>query len=131
MLDRGKPACFSRSLLTLLALIVLALGGVVYSSTSFAATLELTNLHPHLRAVLLNGGGQPASNYYSHFLHIKRMLEVLRRAGVPPADITIFNADGSRPQADFAIREPQPEADFWLLEGTRLEQPLQPQIRFE
>jgi hypothetical protein len=59
------------------------------------------------------------------------MLEVLRRRGVPPNDITIFNADGSGPQADFAIREPQPEADFWLLEGTRLEQLLQPQIRFE
>ncbi len=130
MLDRSKPACFSRSLLMLLALIMLALE-IVYSSTLWAATLELTNLHPRLRAVLLNGGGQPASNYYSHFLHIKRMLEVLRRAGVPPADITIFNADGSRPQADFAVREPQPESDFWLLEGTRLEQPLQPQIRFE
>ncbi len=130
MPDRAEPTYWSHRLLTLLIPVVIILG-VTRGPAPFAATLELTNLHPRLRVVLLNGGGQPSSNYYSHVLHIKRMLEVLRRAGVAPTDITIFNADGADPKADFAVREPQHEADFWLLEGTRLEQSLQPQIRFE
>src|SRR5262249_22753552 len=78
-----------------------------------------------------NGGGQPTSNFYSHLLHVKQFSDVLRRAGISPADIAIFNADGADPKADFAVRELQPEADFWLLRGTRLERPLQTQIRYE
>ena len=62
---------------------------------------------------------------------VKQFSDVLRRAGVSPTDITIFNADGVDPQADFAVRELQPEADFWLLQGTRLERPLRTQIRYE
>jgi thiol-disulfide isomerase/thioredoxin len=134
MPHQGAPTYWFRRFPALLISVILPVAvvlGVACSSLPRAATLELTNLQPRVRAVLLNGGGHPSSNYYSHFLHIKRMLDVLCRAGVAPADITIFNADGADPKADFAVREPQPEVDFWLVEGTRLAQPLRPQLRFE
>ena len=82
-----------------------------------------------LQVVLLNGGGQPPVNFYSHLLRETVQRCLAPRRGLP-TDITIFNADGVDPQADFAVRELQPEADFWL-PGTRLERPLRTQIRYE
>jgi thiol-disulfide isomerase/thioredoxin len=84
-----------------------------------------------LHVVLLNGGGRPNINYYSHLQHVKQFTAVLQKAGIASQNITVFNADGAEPQADFAVRDPQVEPSFWLLEGTQLEQPLRPQIRFE
>jgi len=84
-----------------------------------------------VHVVLINGGGQAAANYQSHLLHVRRLRQILLRAGITPARITIFSTDGSDPQADLAVRDVQPEADFWLLRGTHLEQPLRTQIRYE
>src|SRR5437016_12536025 len=130
MFYRSTQTCLARGLFVVLAAISLALG-VARVSAPFAAPGEPADTPPRLQVVLLNGGGQSASNFYSHLLHVKQLSEVLRGAGLSPTDITIFNADGADPSADFAVRDLQPEADFWLLEGTRLERPLRPHIRYE
>jgi thiol-disulfide isomerase/thioredoxin len=83
------------------------------------------------RVLLINGGGTPRSNFLSHLLHIKQLNELLRGSGVAPARITIFTSDGADPEPDLAVRETQPETDFWLLQGTRLEGRLRTQIEYE
>src|SRR5262249_13744579 len=50
--------------------------------------------------------------------------ELVPAAGVADDRIAVFDADGTDPAPDMAVRELQPEPDFWLLEGTRLEHPL-------
>ncbi|MGE0820599.1 MAG: PDZ domain-containing protein [Candidatus Binatia bacterium] len=105
--------------------------GIARTDTLLSTPHESEDTQSRLQVVLLNGGGTPASNYYSHLLHIKKLIAVLRRAGVPTSNITIFNADGAEPAADFAVRDPQEASSFWLIAGTRLEQPLRPQIRYE
>src|SRR5438552_2678714 len=82
----------------------------------------------HLHVLMVNGGGSKAQNYQSHFLHLRRLLELLARAGVPSDHITVFSADGPAPEADMAVREIEPEADFRLLRGTRLGAALGTQI---
>src|SRR6266478_3883 len=82
----------------------------------------------HLHVLMVNGGGSKAQNYQSHFLHLRRLLELLARAGVPSDHITVFSADGPAPEADMAVREIEPEADFRLLRGTRLAAALGTQI---
>src|SRR5512145_1194106 len=118
MSSRSTQTCFACRLPVLLAAIGLTLS-MVCGPMLLAATGEPADTPPRLQVVLLNGGGQPPVNFYSHLLHVKQFSDVLRRVGVSPTDITIFNADGVDPQADFAVRELQPEADFWLLQGTR------------
>lgn len=81
--------------------------------------------------VLINGGGRPAINYQSHLLHVKQLNSLMRHREVPATDVTIFNADGSDPEKDLAVREIQGEADFWLLRGTRLEKPLRTRVTYE
>ncbi|HYR97335.1 MAG TPA: hypothetical protein VEM57_11390, partial [Candidatus Binatus sp.] len=81
-----------------------------------------------LHVLVINGGASSAQNYQSHFLHVQRLLAVLAESGVPPERISIFDADGADPAPDMAMRELQPEAEFWRLRGTRLEQPLGMQI---
>jgi hypothetical protein len=81
-----------------------------------------------LHVVVINGGGSRAQNYQSHFLHVQQLLRLLARVGVRPARVTVFDADGSDPGADMAVREIQPEEDFWLLHGTRLASVLGTQI---
>jgi thiol-disulfide isomerase/thioredoxin len=130
MFYRSIQTCLARGLPVLLATIGLALG-VARGPAPMAAPGEPADTPPRLQVVLLNGGGQPASNFYSHLLHVKQLSDALRRAGISPTDIAIFNADGADPTADFAVRDLQPEADFWLLRGTRLERPLRPPIRYE
>jgi hypothetical protein len=130
MFYRSIQTCLARGLPVLLATIGLALG-VARGPAPLAAPGELGDTPPRLQVVLLNGGGQPASNFYSHLLHVKQLSDALRRAGISPTDIAIFNADGADPTADFAVRDLQPEADFWLLRGTRLERPLRPHMRYE
>ena len=79
------------------------------------------NVDPgRVHAVLINGGGNRAGNYYSHYVHLQKMLGVLDVAGVPPANVDIFASDGDDPAADLAKREVRPEGEGWLLEGTRL-----------
>jgi hypothetical protein len=121
---------FARGLPVLLVAIGLALGAA-RGPTLLAAPHEPADVPPRLQVVLVNGGGQPALNFVSHLKHVQQLIDVLRRAGISATDMTIFNADGADPKADFAVRDVQPEADFWLLGGTRLERPLQTPIRYE
>ncbi len=127
--QRRFSACFVAVFVTLVvAAAGLALGA---TSTPTIAAGKAADKPPLLQVVLLNGGGQPASNYQSHLLHIKQFSGVLRRAGIPSTDIVIFSADGADPAADLASRERQPEMDFWLLQGTHLDGPLRTQTRYE
>jgi thiol-disulfide isomerase/thioredoxin len=86
---------------------------------------------PRVTALLLNGGGNASANYQSHLTHLRLMVKVLREAGVPERRITILSGDGPNPAADVALRETQPEEDFWRLSGTRLEGPLKTPITYE
>ncbi len=81
--------------------------------------------------LLVNGGGSKGQNYQSHLLHLRGLHEVLRRAGVPVELITLYVSDGDDPAPDVALRDAQPEADFWLLEGSRLEAPLRTPVTYE
>jgi len=56
------------------------------------------------------------------------MVHVLRVRGVAPEHIHVFSADGEEPSADLTTRD-SPPADFWLLEGTSLDNRLRPQAR--
>ncbi len=85
---------------------------------------------PLASVVLINGGGTPRMNFQSHLLHVKELNQMLVDSGIPPAKITIFSSDGADPGADLAVRDVQPESDFWLLQGTRLEQSLRTQIEY-
>ena len=71
--------------------------------------------------LIIDGGGRREQNYQSHLLHVQALRETVQRAGIGDAAITIFSSDGSDPAEDLAVRELQPEPDFWLLEGTRVE----------
>jgi thiol-disulfide isomerase/thioredoxin len=86
-----------------------------------AGAVEPGSVDPaRLHAVLINGGGDRRGNYYSHYVHLRAMLGVLDRAGVPPENVTVFASDGADPATDLAVRELRPEGDGWLLEGTKL-----------
>jgi hypothetical protein len=78
----------------------------------------------HVHVLMINGGGRPAINYQSHLAHLRELYAVLLERGVSPEHVSILSADGADPAPDLASREPQPEPDFWRLEGTRLEEPL-------
>ncbi len=81
--------------------------------------------------MLVNGGGTAAQNYQSHLLHVQQIHDLLLRAGVAPDRITIFASDGEDTGRDLAVRSPQPEPDFWLVRGTRLEGPLRTPVTRE
>ncbi len=80
--------------------------------------------------MLVNGGGRKAQNYQSHLLHLRSLYDLLRAADVAPDLITLYVSDGADPAGDVALREVQPETDFWLLEGSRLEAPLRTPVAF-
>ena len=84
----------------------------------------------HLHVLMLNGGGSKAMNYQSHLLHVQQLLDVLFHAGVRPERVSVFSADGPDPAEDLAVRDVQPEPDFWLLRGTRLEHQLATPITY-
>jgi len=84
-----------------------------------------------VHALLLNGGGSPRQNFQSHLLHVRQVLALLEDAGVPPDQIDVFGSDGEDPGLDLALRKQQPEAGFWLLEGTRLAAALRTPVTFE
>ena len=73
---------------------------------------------PRIEAVLINGGHQHKSNYYSHLVHVRRLTKLLRAAGVEKQRITIMASDGPNPAADLAVREPGQFQDHWLIKGT-------------
>jgi len=114
------------------------LGAFVGIGLAFAGSIGLTLAvrdreapPPRLTALLLNGGGVPSINYQSHLIHLRLLLKVLGEAGVPARRITVLSGDGPNPAADVALREAQPEEDFWLLGGTRLEDPFRTPLTFE
>jgi thiol-disulfide isomerase/thioredoxin len=82
-----------------------------------------------VHVVAVNGGGAPAQNFQSHLVHLAALVGELRRGGVPAHQITVFSGDGGDPAPDLAVRESQPEPDFWLVEGTPLERPLRTPVQ--
>jgi hypothetical protein len=82
-------------------------------------------------ALLINGGGRPKINYQSHLLHIRQLAELLIVNGIPKKRIVIFSSDGSDPEPDLAVRDMQPEEDFWLIEGLPIGNNLRTEIRYE
>lgn len=82
------------------------------------AAVDAAKVH----AVLVNGGGRRQINYLSHIIHLEQVLDILRSAGVPEDQITVFASDGPDAGLDLATRELRPEGDSsWLLDGTPLE----------
>ena len=103
------------------ALRVVLLGVLCLPACHARAVLPRTGVTPsRLYALVINGGATKEQNYQSHFLHVRRLLGLLAGAGIPPDRIAIFDADGTNPAPDMAVRELQPEEQFWLLGGTRL-----------
>jgi thiol-disulfide isomerase/thioredoxin len=84
----------------------------------------------HLQVLLINGGGRKTQNYQSHLLHLRGLHDVLRQAGVPEEMLWLYVSDGDDPAPDVALRDAQPEADFWLLEGSRLDKPLRTPVTY-
>jgi thiol-disulfide isomerase/thioredoxin len=74
--------------------------------------------------LMLSGGGGPSINYSSHLVHLARLRELLVASGVSPAQISVLSSDGADPAPDLAQRDAPPEADFWLLQSTRVGQRL-------
>lgn len=78
-----------------------------------------------LHAIVLNGGGDRAGNYYSHSVHLRAILALLDAAKVPQENVTIFASDGEDPTPDLAVRELRPDGEeVWILEGTGLDMTL-------
>jgi len=102
----------------------LAVFGLVSSA---AGQVPTPGEQGRLHALLINGGRDPSSNYLSHLQHLQRMVDVLRRRGVPAERIHVFSADGEDPGADLATRSSAPK-DFWLIEETSLGRTLKPSV---
>ena len=109
----------------------LALGLAVPGDAGRAPAAVGTADPARVEALLINGGGTPAGNYQSHLMHVRLLVDILRAAGVPERRITILSGDGPDPAADVALREVQPEEDYWLLTGTRLEQRFRTPVTYE
>jgi thiol-disulfide isomerase/thioredoxin len=130
--SRMRPVALCHRCPLALALLALACAFVLAVCTSPSRFLGMapSGAVARLHVLAIDGGGSPAENYQSHLLHVEQLLDVLARAGVPPRRVSIFSSDGADPAPDLAVRQPQPEADFWLLEGTRLEQSLRTPITY-
>ncbi len=108
-------------------LLVLGIAGPGWSaSPSTAPSRDPAAVH----AVLLNGGGSKPQNFRSHLLHVQQLVAELEAAGVDRSRIDVFSADGDDPDPDVALRDDAVPDDFWLVDGTRLEQPLRPPVEF-
>ncbi len=80
------------------------------------AAVEPERVH----ALLVNGGGDPETNYRSHLGHLRAALRMLRAAGVPPGNVAVFASDGSDPAPDLAARGAPSARAAELLDGTWL-----------
>ncbi|MFQ5514936.1 MAG: PDZ domain-containing protein [Myxococcota bacterium] len=89
------------------------------------------NRPPRTFAVLINGGARARINYQSHVLHLREMIAFLQAHGVPRRRIWVFSSDGRDPEPDLAVRDVQPEPDFWLIERTGLGVNLRTEVRLE
>jgi thiol-disulfide isomerase/thioredoxin len=84
---------------------------------------------PILHALLLNGGGSPRTNYYSHVMHLSGMHDALRAHGVETRQIDVLSADGDSTEPDLSVVRLAEGRDAWLLAGTTLERPLGRPVR--
>jgi thiol-disulfide isomerase/thioredoxin len=82
-----------------------------------------------LQVLLLNGGGTPRTNYFSHVMHIGGMYDVLSARGVGPRQIDVLSADGESTAPDMSVARVAEGPDAWLLGGTTLERPLGRPVR--
>src|SRR5262245_17550461 len=132
-----------------LGLVALLLAGGACSRSPYRDAAAATERHPpageaagagdrvpavvtgRLHALLINGGTAPEVNFQSHLLHVRRLTELLLKAGVPRESISIFSSDGAAPAPDVAVREAQPEASFWMLKGTPLDGVLRTPVDLE
>ncbi len=74
--------------------------------------------------LMVSGGGVPQINYSSHLVHLERLRDLLLASGIRPEQINVLSSDGADPAPDLAQRDAPPEADFWLLQSTRVGQRL-------
>ncbi len=77
-------------------------------------------------SVLLNGGGQPESNYFSHHLFLEMLHELLPLRGVEKRRLTVFSTDGASPEADRLVVKNV--AMDWLYEGLNEHQMIVPSL---
>lgn len=68
---------------------------------------------PLTDAILLNGGGETSSNYFSHHLHIRMMRELLLKRGLSSNRIQIFSSDGENPRPDQVLTKSLPMSWLW------------------
>ncbi|MCW5892543.1 MAG: redoxin family protein [bacterium] len=122
-----SPSCFRARHLLAVALVLLAGTSCRVRPAPAPPPTDTARLY----ALLLNGGGLPAQNYQSHLLHVRELRAMLTRMGVPDARVAVLTSDGDDPGQDVAVRQTQPEEEFWLLEGSRLEAPLRTPIVYE
>ena len=76
-------------------------------------------MSPFAHSILLNGGGNPRVNYYSHVLYLRLMRTILQERGVPDKGISIFSSDGNAPGKDQAILHPNKDSIRWLFRHRR------------
>ena len=55
------------------------------------------------KAILINGGADPANNYSVHIAELREMYNTLTAKGCAPADIHVFSASGSTESPDFRL----------------------------
>ena len=113
------------------AMLILAALGCPHGVHSGASAPGVDPTPRQLHALLLNGGGQPSSNYYSHVAHLRRLIGLLDDAGVERSRVTVFSGDGDDPSLDLATRQGELPDDFWLLPAASLASWLRPAIVYE
>jgi thiol-disulfide isomerase/thioredoxin len=84
------------------------------------AAIEASRYH----VLMVSGGGAPSINYGSHLVHLERLRALLVASGIQTDHIDVLSSDGADPAPDLVQREAPPEADFWMLESTRVGQRL-------
>ncbi|MCB9639665.1 MAG: redoxin domain-containing protein [Myxococcales bacterium] len=97
-----------------------ALGAVHHKQPSSPKLEEIIQSStPFVHAILLNGGGEAESNYYSHVLYLRMMRMILQERGLLSSQIDIFSSDGDDPAPDQAILTQRKDKEGWLFEGRR------------
>lgn len=103
-----------------------ALAGCADRASQLAGEIPPRRLH----VAMINGGGSPTQNYQSHLQHIVELSGILHSGGLPSARLVVFNADGTDPAPDLAVRSGEPPTDGWRLYGTSLEGAARPPLTF-
>lgn len=104
-------------------LLLLCVGALPFATRAAA---EPANIH----VLAINGGGTREDNFQSHVQHLRQLLSLVTRAGIPSGNITVFSSDGDDPRPDLAFSANNTD-EIWLLEGTRFESTFGSNLRFE